>query len=191
MMLWFSATDAVLAIGGVALGVLLGNLTSPSKRKAKQLRLEIDRLLAEQEAYKASVNSHFRKTADLVGQMTRSYAAVYDHLAGGARQFCDDAGPETRVPFGPLPETLASPEIETEASEDAGPGEADAEGRAGSGKMEAAGEAGFGGTGAAGQPGSGETGDAGDAGSGHALEGNAAPDGEPEDASREGASIRF
>lgn len=113
-----TAMDAVLVVGGVALGVLVGHFTSPSNGKAKRLRAELDQVLQDHEAYKASVGSHFRKTADLVTQMTRSYAAVYDHLAVGARQFCDGAGPETRIPFEPLPGALASPDIETVAAEE-------------------------------------------------------------------------
>jgi uncharacterized membrane-anchored protein YhcB (DUF1043 family) len=110
---WFSLMNVVLVVAGIAIGLAVGFLASPAIGKAKRLRAELDRTLQEHEAYKASVNAHFRKTADLVGQMTRSYAAVYDHLAGGARQFCDEGGAETKVPFGPSPDALAPPTIET------------------------------------------------------------------------------
>ncbi|MFN2426968.1 MAG: YhcB family protein [Candidatus Binatia bacterium] len=111
----FSVTSVLLLVAGVAIGMLAGHFTSPAIGEAKRLRSELDRVLLDQENYKASVNSHFRKTAELVGQMTKSYAAVYDHLAGGARTFCDDTGPEQKIPFGPLPAGLAAPDIETAA----------------------------------------------------------------------------
>jgi len=112
---WFSITNVLLLLAGVAIGALAGHFTSPAIGEAKRLRSDLDRVLHEQETYKASVNSHFRKTAELVGQMTKSYAAVYDHLAGGARTFCDDSGPEQKLPFEPLPGQLATPAIETGA----------------------------------------------------------------------------
>lgn len=107
--------NAMALVLGVAIGLVAGYVLFPAIREAKVLRAQLDRALKEHEDYKASVNTHFRKTADLVGQMTRSYAAVYDHLATGARAFGggESAGPE--VPFGPLPGALASPVIETKA----------------------------------------------------------------------------
>ena len=109
----FTLMHAVVLVAGVALGLVAGYLAFPAIREARRLRVELDRTLQEHETYKASVNSHFRKTAELVGEMTRSYAAVYDHLATGARSFGDDAGAAGRLPFEPLPGVLAAPVIET------------------------------------------------------------------------------
>jgi len=114
---WFSLTNAALLAAGIAVGMVAGYFVSPARGETRRLRTELDRVLQEHETYKGSVNAHFRKTADLVGQMTKSYAAVYDHLAGGARTFCDDAGGDRKLPFGPLPGELASPVIETPAEE--------------------------------------------------------------------------
>jgi uncharacterized membrane-anchored protein YhcB (DUF1043 family) len=74
-----------------------------------QARAELDAARREHDRYKGSVSDHFVKTADLVGEMTRSYAAVYDHLAGGAQLFCGDAVAGKAVVFGPSPAALASP----------------------------------------------------------------------------------
>ena len=112
-----TVTNLLLLAAGVLVGLAAGYLGFPAIREAKRLRIELDRVLQEHEKYKTSVNSHFRKTAELVGDMTRSYAAVYDHLASGARSFCEDAGAETKLPFEPLPAALASPVIETAAME--------------------------------------------------------------------------
>ena len=37
------------------------------------------------ETYKASVNTHFNKTSDLVNELTQDYVKVYRHLAEGAQ----------------------------------------------------------------------------------------------------------
>lgn len=118
---WFSVINVALVAGGLAVGLAIGffagRKASPAVAEAARLRAELERAAAEHEAYKTSVNVHFRKTADLVGDMTRSYAAVYDHLAVGARRFCDGGGGDAKIPFGPLPDALASPVIETAAEE--------------------------------------------------------------------------
>lgn len=74
-----------------------------------QVRAELEAARREHDHYKGSVSDHFVKTADLVGEMTRTYAAVYDHLAGGAQLFCGDAVAGKPVAFGPSPAALVSP----------------------------------------------------------------------------------
>lgn len=105
----------VALVVGLAIGAFAGSKWSPAVAQAKQLRAELERLRQEHDGYRASVNAHFRKTADLVGQMTKSYAAVYDHLAGGARRFCDGETGDGELAFSPLPGSLAAPAIETDA----------------------------------------------------------------------------
>ena len=114
---WSSPISIGMFVAGFGLGVAAGFFANPARARAKLLRAELDRALQEHQDYKSSVSTHFRKTADLVGQMTRSYAAVYDHLAGGARTFCDDSAAGTKIPFGPLPGELAAPVIETSVAE--------------------------------------------------------------------------
>lgn len=116
----FLLIGAALVIVALAAGFFAGRKASPAVEEAKKLKQELEfaqndseRVHREHEAYKTSVNSHFRKTADLVGQMTRSYAAVYDHLSDGARSFCD--GVDSTIPFGPLADALAAPVVETAA----------------------------------------------------------------------------
>ncbi len=93
-------TYAVLVAIGIGLGLTLGYFLFPSMRQAKRLREELESLRREHDIYKAGVSEHFQKTADLVGEMTKSYAAVYDHLAGGARRFCGDEIGEKALPLG-------------------------------------------------------------------------------------------
>jgi uncharacterized protein len=119
MMEFVTVGNVLVLVVGIAIGVAAGYVTFPQIRQARVLREQLDQALKQHEDYRASVNSHFRKTADLVGEMTRSYAAVYDHLATGARTFCDGKAADegSRVAFGPLPGALASPVIETTADE--------------------------------------------------------------------------
>ena len=113
------SVPVVLAlVVGILVGLVTGYLTFPAIKEAKRLRLQVEDLLKEYESYKTSVSAHFRKTGELVGEMTRSYAAVYDHLASGARNFGVGAA-ETTLPFGPSPGVLASPVIETTPETDA------------------------------------------------------------------------
>jgi|GEM_PF-2009964 len=102
--------EAALVALGIALGLAIGYFAFPKMRQAKQLRDELDRLRSEHETYKSGVSEHFEKTADLVGEMTKSYAAVYDHLAGGARRFCGDALADKALAFGPQLATLGKPD---------------------------------------------------------------------------------
>ncbi|HYC00827.1 MAG TPA: DUF1043 family protein [Candidatus Limnocylindrales bacterium] len=83
-------SEVLLVIGGVALGAVLAFFLLPARREAKRLRAELEQARAEHEEYKSGVSDHFVKTAELVGELTKSYAAVYDHLAGGAQKFCTD-----------------------------------------------------------------------------------------------------
>jgi uncharacterized membrane-anchored protein YhcB (DUF1043 family) len=101
-MIVIPVAEVLMLIGGIALGLLLGYFVLPSRREAKRLREELDQLRTQHEEYKSGVSQHFVKTAELVGEMTRSYAAVYDHLAGGAQKFCTEV-PDQALTFGARP----------------------------------------------------------------------------------------
>jgi len=77
-----------IAVLGVALGLLLGRFVLPGRREIKRLRGEIEQLGREHAEYRGRVAGHFEKTGALIGQMTASYKAVYDHLADGAQDLC-------------------------------------------------------------------------------------------------------
>ena len=113
----FTAINGVVLLLGLLVGAAVTHLAFPARKQLERLRAQLDQALQDKEKYETSVNSHFRKTAELVGEMTRSYAAVYDHLAVGARTFCGGGDDNERVPFGPRPGALASPSIDTTAEE--------------------------------------------------------------------------
>lgn len=81
---WLSAL-LVLALG-VALGMVVSHYAGPSARKLRDLEIELTQARREHERYRKEVTEHFSQTGELVNQMTRSYRAVYEHLAKGAHR---------------------------------------------------------------------------------------------------------
>ena len=80
-----------LLVVGLVLGLVAGNFALPSVRRARRLQTEIETLRGEQERYQYQVTEHFQTTAVLLGDLTSSYKAVYEHLASGARSLSDPA----------------------------------------------------------------------------------------------------
>lgn len=80
---------AVAMVAGLLLGMLLTGLVgrffgsnAEAGRQAKQAQEALD-------SYKADVTAHFEKTAELFGNLTDSYRAVYEHMAASAQGLCD------------------------------------------------------------------------------------------------------
>jgi uncharacterized membrane-anchored protein YhcB (DUF1043 family) len=70
---------------GALIGALGYRLFAPSLTRADKLRSELEAARQELIDYKASVNSHFDKTSELVNDLTQNYVKVYQHLAEGAQ----------------------------------------------------------------------------------------------------------
>lgn len=93
MELWMWIIAVAMAAAGFMWGFTFGRQgkqgDSPGATEhVKALEAEVGRLKSELGAYREQVNDHFRTTADLVNQMTGSYKAVYEHLAGGSQKLC-------------------------------------------------------------------------------------------------------
>lgn len=93
MELWMWIIAVAMAAAGFMWGFTFGRqgkqADSPgATERTRALEAEIDRLKTELGTYREQVNEHFRTTADLVNQMTGSYKAVYQHLAGGSQKLC-------------------------------------------------------------------------------------------------------
>ena len=80
---------AVAAVFGLLMGLLLAALvgrffgsSAEAQRQAKQAEQSLDH-------YKAQVTAHFEKTAELFGDLSDSYRAVYEHMASSAQGLCD------------------------------------------------------------------------------------------------------
>jgi uncharacterized membrane-anchored protein YhcB (DUF1043 family) len=80
---------AIVLACGIFLGVLLLRLFNPKTGDVEKLQAELDQAHKDMESYKASVNSHFNKTSDLVNELTQDYVKVYRHLAEGAQTLSD------------------------------------------------------------------------------------------------------
>ena len=80
---------AIALAAGAVLGALLHKMFSSSTGDADKLRAELENARSEMERYKASVNSHFSKTSDLVSELTQDYVKVYKHLAEGEQTLSD------------------------------------------------------------------------------------------------------
>jgi uncharacterized membrane-anchored protein YhcB (DUF1043 family) len=104
---------AVIALVGVAVGLAIGRFVLPGTRKIKRLESEIEQLRRAHADYRSRVSSHFHKTSELVGQMTASYKAVYDHLADGAQTLC--AGDALPGPAFPAPRLILADNVEVTA----------------------------------------------------------------------------
>ena len=84
---WFFG--AIAFATGILLGLLIYRLLNPSAGDVERLKADLERERTEMERYKASVNTHFNKTSELVSELTQDYVKVYRHLAEGAQTLSD------------------------------------------------------------------------------------------------------
>jgi len=101
-------------VGGLIAGFFIGWLSRTSDGGGKDEELE--RCREELERYRNEVGSHFARTAELVGQMTAQYRAVYEHLAEGAHRLGGEQATrlEAAIVQG---ESLLSAPVDNEAPE--------------------------------------------------------------------------
>lgn len=84
-------TEYIWLIGAVALiiGGLIGFMVGSSGcSKSSKLSSQLEEAQKNLDNYKAEVNAHFEKTAELVNNLTNSYKDVHQHLASGAQGLC-------------------------------------------------------------------------------------------------------
>lgn len=88
-MMWL--TGIVCLAIGLAAGLLIARrLDSTSPGKVEELEARVLELQRFHDDYREHVSDHFSMTADLVQQMTESYRDVYQHLARGAQDLCNE-----------------------------------------------------------------------------------------------------
>lgn len=89
-------TSSIWIVGvlGILLGIGLGSIVTYAlasrNNRNQNLQDELDHLIAQFAEYREQVGQHFMHTSDLVQEMTRSYRAVYEHLATGAYHLCSE-----------------------------------------------------------------------------------------------------
>ncbi|WP_051560497.1 YhcB family protein [Marinobacterium jannaschii] len=123
---WLIALIA-LAVGA-AIGFMLGRSGGQSNQQ-QELTDQLNEARHELETYKEQVSANFVQTADLVNDLTSSYAAVHKHLAQSAGELCKDpaaskalaaamqpALPESEEQESVVAETIAEPTASDEAA---------------------------------------------------------------------------
>ena len=79
----------IALVAGAMIGALAYRLLAPSVKQADKTKSELDMARKELSSYKASVDSHFDKTSELVSDLTQDFVKVYQHLAEGAQTLGD------------------------------------------------------------------------------------------------------
>ena len=74
---------------GIGIGILVQRYVLSRGTHVAILEKELDSLKGEQLQMKDSLQQHFLQTADLTQDLTNSYKALYEHLAGGASEFTE------------------------------------------------------------------------------------------------------
>jgi uncharacterized membrane-anchored protein YhcB (DUF1043 family) len=123
-MVTLDGTGSLWMIGilSLLLGVALGSIATYTlvsrNNRTHKLQHELRQLTERFTDYREQVSQHFMHTSDLVKEMTRSYRAVYEHLATGAHHLCTD---ETEPPTldHHKPEQIAAEKTDDIAATDA------------------------------------------------------------------------
>ena len=118
-------TGTLWAIGilGLLLGIGLGAIATYAlvsrNNRTHKLQRELNQLAERFTDYRDQVGLHFMHTSDLVKEMTRSYRAVYEHLATGAHHLCaeDPAAPTLSHHSAEQLATNNNGEVETDRAE--------------------------------------------------------------------------
>ena len=94
----------IFALGAVT-GIVIARLVLPHERRCKALEQELAQARKGQTAYRDQVNQHFKTTAELFEEMTDRYRAIYQHLAVGAQQLCEERPQSLQLDLPGHPET--------------------------------------------------------------------------------------
>lgn len=115
----------VVTVMGLCLGVGLGFWLGRSYRGSDTAKLA--EAEAELAGYKAKVTEHFSQAASHFQAIGRQYRELYEHMAAGSQDLCEQAGSDNPLKF-PAPEAVAALADDRatrpstmEASERAGP----------------------------------------------------------------------
>lgn len=93
--IWIVGMLALLL--GIALGAIVTHTVLTRNSRTHKLQGELNQLNERFTDYRDQVSQHFMHTSDLVKEMTRSYRAVYEHLATGAYHLCADEAESTTL----------------------------------------------------------------------------------------------
>src|SRR5215510_7835246 len=103
-----------LFVLGLLAGVGLRALLSESKIRQRQLELELEGERERFATYRGRVEKHFDQTAHLFRDLTNQHAALYHHLAEGARELSPNPELLGGQAFGPALLDFADADAERE-----------------------------------------------------------------------------
>ena len=109
---WMWSIGLISFAFGIAVGFAINFYLNPDNKRSEKLEQELDQLKRETEQYRGEVAEHFKRTSELVQEMTSSYKNVYEHLASGSANLCTDAIKEPPLDFA-IHEKLSSNEART------------------------------------------------------------------------------
>jgi uncharacterized membrane-anchored protein YhcB (DUF1043 family) len=75
---------------GTIFGCIGAYLILGRHNQTARLQEELREMRERFSDYRDQVSRHFMRTSELVQEMTQSYRAVYEHLATGAQELCED-----------------------------------------------------------------------------------------------------
>lgn len=96
-MAWNWGISIITFAFGLGFGFLLAYLLLPRGQRTRELEERLQATQAELDAYRAKVNQHFQKTAELFEDMTDRYRAVYQHMASSAQALCAERPPALQL----------------------------------------------------------------------------------------------
>lgn len=115
---WVWAIGFIALACGLGCGVAIGYLLLGDNRRARELQVEFDKLQNEFDGYRGQVSQHFQQTSELIQKMTDSYREVYEHLASGSQELCQNPVTTPQLDFPEQP-TLDAKTAEHKAVDDA------------------------------------------------------------------------
>ncbi|RLL50990.1 DUF1043 family protein [Mariprofundus sp. EBB-1] len=85
-----SLTGIIIMISIAITAFLIGYLVSGRRKGNKHLETELAASREELNKYRSEVTNHFQKTAFKVNALTENCRNVYEHLAQGAQELCNN-----------------------------------------------------------------------------------------------------
>ena len=83
-----SSTTIIIALiclaAGAVIGLLLARLSNPEQQQVRELEGKLQRAEDGLKDYQQEVTEHFVQTSGLINNLTQSYKAVHEHMAGSA-----------------------------------------------------------------------------------------------------------
>lgn len=104
----------ILALIALLLGALAGVLLTLAVERRKSGGRTVEDVQRELDDYKEEVGKHFATTSELFRDMTEKYRDVYNHLAAGSQQLCEDSMDHPLLEFTEARAVSAGPESNDE-----------------------------------------------------------------------------